>query len=259
MFIESFAGSLVDKNDIQVQKSCSALILIVTGAAAVNTTLVSVRLVGKNGNVELMNKIPLLDVAEIMGQDEGLYAKSLANYVGNLPFAGTLSIIMIPVAINGGYELQDDEYLSVDFNAMNASSTYRLHALEEIDLDGQLYEIDKKAVAAPRQNQRWTASGAHMLALPRTNFDKIQLFGKDSTGKMRDKTLTFEEAAAKSFFDNDIVAVNTRNVATTPAVNVIDNLYGFDNLILINLEGIDYYEITCSGVAGYSFYQVKFV
>jgi hypothetical protein len=259
MFVESFTG-VTDKLDLQLQKSSESMMVIVTGGAATNATLVSSKVIGRQGNKIMYQDVPLLDLAEMMAQDEGLYAKDLNNYVGNLPFAAARSVIMLPLAMGGAYKLGDDEYFSVDFKTLNSSFTYRVSSLESLDQDGVLWDIDKKAVPAPRQNQRWSPTkGAAFLALPITNFSQIQLFGgAGADGKGFDCTLLAEELKAKSFFDNDIVSVVARTVATTPAVNVIDTLFGFDNLILLNLTGVVEYEIFCTGTAGYSFYEVSF-
>jgi hypothetical protein len=258
MFIETWTG-VTDKLDCQLQKSSESMILITTGGAATNATLVSCKVIGKQGNKIMYQDVPLLDLAEMMAQDEGLYAKDLNNYAGNLPFAAARSVIMLPLAYGGAYQLGDDEYFSVDFKTVNSGFVYRLSSLESLDQDGILWDIDKKAVPAPRANQRWSVTkGSAFLALPITNFNQIQLFGPAGTGKGSDCTYLAEELKAKSFFDNDIVTAVARTVATTPAVNLIDTLFGFDNLILINLAGVDSYEIYCTGAAGYSFYEVSY-
>jgi len=257
MFIESFTG-VTDKMDIQIQKSCEAIVLVTTAGIANNTVLVSCKVVGKNGNRPMYQDVPLLDLAELMSQDEGLYVKDLANYVGNFPFASARSILILPLAIGGAYKLQNEEYFSLDFKTVTAGTTYRVSALESLDDDGTLYGIDKKAVPGPRVNQSWNpAPGAMFVALTRSSLDKIRLFSRNSRGEMKDAEFTFEELACKAMSENDIVAVNTRAIATTPAVNLIDNLYGFDNLLLINLAGVEKYEVFCTGSSGYSFYEVR--
>jgi hypothetical protein len=258
MFIEAWTG-VTDKFDCQLQKTSESMILITVGGIANNTVLVSCKVIGKQGNKIMYADVPLLDLAEMMAQDEGLYIKDAANYVGNIPFAGARSVIMLPLAQGGAYKLGDDEYFSVDFKTITSGTTYRLSSIESLDQDGTLWDIDKKAIPAPRQNQRWAPTlGANFLALPITNFVQIQLFGGVENGKGKDATYLAEELKSKAFFDNDIVAAVTRSVATTPVVNVMDTLFGFDNLILLSLNGVTEYEIFCSGAAGYSFYEVSF-
>jgi hypothetical protein len=254
MFIESFTG-VTEKVDLQIQKTCKAVAVIAVGATPLsNTVLISMKLVKQDGNIIMYQDMPANDLAEIMSQDEGLFMKDMTNYVGSFPFASARSIHIYPVGFGGAIPLLDNDYLSVDLRGLSAGVTYRVYALESMDQDGELWDIEKKAVAAPRANQKWNVNGKKLLALPKTNLTQIQIFSK-TPGK--DAIYTAEELGIMSFFENDVVCAVTRAVATTPVVNIIDLIFGYDNLFLINIEDALSYEIYVTGVAGYSFYEAN--
>lgn len=253
MFIEAFTG-VTEKIDMQVQKSCNAIALIAVGTTPLsNSVLVSQKLVTRDGNIIMMDQIPANDLAEIMAQDEGLFIKDMRNYTGSFPFAGAISIHLYPVGFGGAVKLEDNNYLSVDLRGLTVGVTYRVHAIESTDQDGMLWDVEKKAVAAPRTSQRYNVNGEKLIALPRTNFDKIQIFTKDG----KDAIYTGEELGVMSIFENDIVAAAFRTVATTPVVNVMDVIFGYDNLYLVSVDEALSYEIYCTGAAGYSFYSAN--
>lgn len=260
MLLETITG-VTEKSDIQVQKSCESIYIVTTAGALSNSVLVTARLVGKTGNVVLYTDMPVLDLAELLVQGEGLYFQDAANYVGNVPRAGARSILQIPISADGGYALNNEEYISLDFKGLTAGTTYVVGAMESTDLDGRLYQIDKKTIPAPRTQQRWKPSpGSVAIALTWANLDRIQTYNVSNEGGKtvtRDATFTREELTVKALSENDGVRLTARAVATTPAVNLVDVIFGYDNLILINSLAMTDIEIWCTGAAGYTFYEMK--
>lgn len=258
MKIEDVTGVAV-KNDIQIQKSCKAILIISTAGAIAAGVLATLKRVGKRGEKILYNAVPVLDLAEIMSVGEGLYVKetlaAAAAYPYTLPIAAARSIVTIPVTSGAGAaQFDENEYLSLDLEGLTAGTTYSIYCLEDLDDEDTLHFIEKLAVGAPRNSQDFPAAGFEYLALPKTNFDKIQIFGVNG----KDVTLTYAELVVMSMMENDAVAIVGRSVATTPVVNIPDTIVGVDNLFVLSLAGVARVQIYCTGAAGYTFYRGRY-
>lgn len=257
MQIEIITG-VTEKKDIQIQKGCVKSIAIVTTAGAVAAGVIaSLKLVTKQGEKILYDKISVLDLFEMGVQGEGSYIKdtlaAAAAYPGPLPVSQARTVGAIPVTSGlGGYQFNDDEYLSLDLEVLTAGTTYRVLTIEDIDVENELLHVDRLSISAPRTSQGWSAGGADYIALPRTNLDKVQLFSLDKDGN--NPTISYEELMTMSILDNDITSLSGRTIATTPAVNLMDT-NAVDGLIFLNLQGVKNFDIYCTGAAGYNFYR----
>jgi len=256
MQVEAVTG-VASKNDIQIQKSCKSILIVSTAGAVAAAVLATLKKVGPTGEKILYNAISVLDLAEIMAQGEGLYIKeTLAAGVGypyTLPIAAARSVVTIPVTPGGGaIDFGEGEYLSLDLEGLTAGTTYTIFALEDLDDENELHFVEKLAVPAPRTSQDFPALGYEYIALPKTALDKIQLFKQDGS---KDCTYTLAELVAISMMENDLVNLNGRTIATTPAVNLVDTVVGVDNLLIISLAGVSRFNIYCTGAVGYSFYR----
>lgn len=258
MKIEDVTGVAL-KNDIQIQKSCKAILIVTTAGAILSTVLATLKRVGPRGEKILYNALPVLDLAEIMAQGEGLYIKdTLAAAVGypyTLPVAGARSILTIPVTKGAGAaDFDENEYLSLDLEGLTAGTTYRISCIEDLDSEDELHLIEKLAVGAPRSSQDFGGVGYDYIALPKTALDKIQIFGENG----KDVTYPIEELVAISMMENDLVNLTGRTIATTPAVNIMDTVVGTDNLLIISLEGVKRFQVYCTGALGYVFYRGRY-
>lgn len=254
LMVEGAITGVTEKKDIQIQRACRSITIITKTNAIAAAVRVTLKHVTGGQNKMLYNDFPILDLAEIMAQGEGMYLKNATAYQGSIP-SGVLSALKIPVSDGvGAYDIGDG-YLSLDLTGLTSGTTYEIYCDESLYLNGRMIEIDRNAVQAPKAQQKFMNAGSHFIALPKTNFTKVQMFGKNGNDIIKEAT----ELSVDSFYENDVVTGNYRTIATTPVVNINDVIYGYDNLLIVNIEDLKAYEVYCTGVAGYEFYVGRYM
>lgn len=253
LLIEGPFTGVTEKKDIQIQRSCKSITIISKSIALGIGARATLKYINGGKTVMAYNDFPIHDLAEIMAQGEGMWIKNATSYVGSVP-SGALTLLKIPVSDGVGCFDIGGGYLSLDLTGLNASVTLEVYADEALQMGGKIIQLDRNAVQAPKSQAKFLNPGNSYIALPKTNFVKIQLFGINGNDIFKEAS----ELAVDSIYENDMVAANYRTIATTPVVNVSDVLYGYDNLFIINIEDVKSYEVYCTGVAGYEFYVGKY-
>jgi hypothetical protein len=204
---------------------------------------------------------------EAVALDEGGYLRDTGTAAVAYPFAlptvGARTVGMIPVTRGFGvHDLKDNDYLSLDILGGLASTTYHIHAIEDLDVEEELVYIDRGAIPAPKTAQEFDTADTELLALPITNLNRVELTkivdvveNGVTVKKARNINIEVAELLGLAMLENDIAAMQARNVATTPNVNVMDIVLGAQNVVNLNIEGTSKFKIYCTGAAGYQFYR----